>query len=254
MFEPENQIETDLMKAANDPGARPAFARAVLDAEVFIVLVPEGGAIAPGPDGSATIPSGTTLSLATGNRDGQVVIPFFTAPSRARAWFKGDHIVAPNKTRDLFARHPDTPFHLNPGSDYGKEYTPDEIRRMLDGKIDGDVLIPDEAEVLLAHPKDKPHELIAALAKELGALKTVRGAWLMLAMFQGRPEPSWMLGVDQDGDWSTVRTAISRATANGVLKDQFLDVVELSKSSLAPTLRTGIPVVTAKRGFFNLFR
>jgi hypothetical protein len=43
MFEPENQIEKDSMKAAVDVGARPAFTRAILDAQVFVVLVPEDG-------------------------------------------------------------------------------------------------------------------------------------------------------------------------------------------------------------------
>jgi hypothetical protein len=254
MFEPENQIERDLMRASADAGARPAFARAMLDTEVFVVLIPQGGAIAPRPDGNATVPAGTKLTLATGNRDGQIVIPFFTAPSRAKAWFKGDHIAAPDKTRDLFARHPETPFFLNPGSDYGKEYTPAEIKRMLEGKIDGEVFIPAETKILLAHPKERPDALIATLAKELGAIKEIRGAWLMLAMIQGQPEQSWMLGVDQDGDWSNVRTAVSRATAGDVLKGRVLDVVQLSESSLAPTLRTGIPVIAARRGFFNLFR
>ena len=48
---------------------------------------------------------------------------------------------------------------------------------------------------------------------------------------------------------------IGRAVAGNVLQGRMLDAVPLADSSLAPTLRTGIPVIAAKRGFFSkLFR
>ena len=46
------------------------------------------------------------MSLPSAVRGEERLIPFFTAPSRAQAWFKDDHIVAPERTRDLFARYP----------------------------------------------------------------------------------------------------------------------------------------------------
>jgi len=49
MFEPENDIERLLMRASAEPAERPAFARALMDAEIVLVLVPEGGgSITPG--------------------------------------------------------------------------------------------------------------------------------------------------------------------------------------------------------------
>ena len=41
-------------------------------------------------------------------------------------------VAVPERTRDLFARYPGAPFVLNPGSDYGKDYTPGEVARLLD--------------------------------------------------------------------------------------------------------------------------
>ena len=43
MFEPENDIERLLIRASAEPAERPGFARALLDAQIFLVLVPEGG-------------------------------------------------------------------------------------------------------------------------------------------------------------------------------------------------------------------
>jgi len=254
MFEPENEIERLLMRAVTEPTARSAFERALMDSEVYIVLVPEGAAIVPGPDVTGTVPEGTQFKLMSADRGGEKVAAFFTAPSRARAWFKGDHFVAPEMPRNLFGRIPDTPFVLNPGSDYGNEFTPDEIKRLLAGQFaDGPrtIVIDKPTQVLLMHPKEQPAALLAALARELGALKDVHGAWLMLAHRAGEPEPAWMLGVDHSGDWNDVRAAIGRAVAGDVLQGRMLDATPLAGSSLASTLRTGIPIVAAKRGLLS---
>lgn len=248
MFEPENDIEHLLIRASAEPAERPGFTRALIDAEIFVVLVSDGGPIAPGPDGKLTIPVGTKLTLPSAMRGEERLIPFFTAPSRARIWFKGDHIVAPDRARDLFRRYPDLPFVLNPGSDYGKDFTPGEIKRLLAGQFeDGPqtITIAAPEQILLGHPKEVPTALIAALKREFSEVKSIRGAWLMLAMRAGESEQSWMLGVDHDGSWDDVGAAIARAVAGGILEGKVLDSLPLEGSSLASTLRTGIPVTTA---------
>ena len=253
MFEPENDIERLLMRASAEPAERPGFARALIDAQIFVVLVSDGGPIVPGPDGKVVIPEGTKLTLPNAMRGEERLIPFFTAPSRARAWFKDDHIVAPDRTRDLFARYPDLPFLLNPGSDYGKEFTPPEVKRLLAGQFDEGprTIVTDKPQqVMLGHPKQIPFALTEALGRELGTVKTVKGAWLMLAMLPGNAEQSWMLGVDHTGAWQDVQDAISRAIEGNILEGRILDAVALEGSSLASTLRTGIPIA-AKGGILH---
>jgi hypothetical protein len=253
MFEPENEIERLLVRAASDPFARAAFTRALMDAQIFLVLVPDGP-VQQQPDGSVKVPEGTKLALPSASRGEVKLLPFFTSPSRARSWFKGEYVVVPDKTRDLFLRYSSAPFVLNPASDYGKEFTPDEVRRLLSGHFDdgpATEVIQKEQQVLLSHPADVPTKLIAALGRELGALKSVRGAWLMQAMRGNQKEPSWMLGVDNMGDWQGVQAAIGRALAGGQLLDRELDAMPLDHSPVSINLRTGIPVVAAKGGILN---
>jgi hypothetical protein len=258
MFEPENDIERMLLRASAEPAARPGFARALMDAEIFLVLISEDGQIVTGPDGKAVIPEGTRLTLASVERGEEKLLPLFTAPSRAHSWFKGDHIVAPERTRDLFSRFLDAPYALNPGSDHGRDFTPGEVQRMLAGLFDEGPqtrITAAPEKVLLVHPGEIPEALIAALRSELGAIKSVRGAWLMLAMRAGQPERSWKLGVDHDGSWDDIRSAIGRAVAGDVLKGRILDAMPLDDGSLSSTLRTGIPVIAVNRGFLKkLFR
>jgi len=256
MFEPENDIERLLVRASAEPAERPAFARAIMDAQIFVVLVADRP-IAPGPDGNTVVPEGTKLTLPSAVRGEENLIPFFTAPSRARTWYTGEHIIGPDLTRDLFARYPGAPFVLNPGSDYGKDYTPGEVARMLAGEFDMQapqtITTQASEQILLAHPKEIPTDLIEALAREFAAVKSVRGAWLMLAMRGG--EQNWMLGVDHEGSWQDVRDAIGRAISGDILHGRTLDALPLEGSSLADTLRTGIPVTAAKPGFLQkLFR
>jgi hypothetical protein len=223
-------------------------------------MVPEGGQIVPGADGNAVIPEGTKLTAVSAKRGEETLFPFFTRPSRARAWFTGDHIVMPDRPRDLFARHPDTPFLLNPGSDYGKKFASDEVKRLLAGDLGegvDELAIPAGRKILLSHPKEIPAELIAALAREFASTSTVRGAWLLMAMGTGRDAPSWMLGIDQNGSWQTVLDAITRAVSGDMLKGRVLDAMPLDGSQMSATLRGGIPIMAAppKRGFLqNLFR
>jgi len=258
MFEPENDIERALMRASREPAERPAFARALMDAQIFVVLTPESGSIVPGPNGTATVTEGATLKVASAQRGEDKLIAFFTSPPRAKAWFAGDHLVAPETARGLFNRFPEAAYVLNPGSDYGKEFTKLEVKRLLAGRFEDGVqteVIKEPQQVMLGHPKDKPQALIDALSRELSAVAGVSGAWLMLAMRAGQADQSWMLGVEHSGDWNAVRAAIGRAVAGNVLQGRMLDAVPLADSSLAPTLRTGIPVIAAKRGFFSkLFR
>ena len=112
-------------------------------------------------------------------------------------------------------------------------------------------MIQKAEQVLLSHPADVPKKLIAALGRELGALKSVRGAWLMQAMRAGQSEPGWMLGVDNIGSWQDVQAAIGRALAGGRLLDRELDAMPLDHSPISINLRTGIPVVAAKGGILK---
>jgi hypothetical protein len=253
MFEPENEIERLLVRAASDPFARAAFTRALMDTQIFLVLVPDGP-VEQQPDGSVKIPEGTKLALPSATRGEVKLLPFFTSPLRAHNWFKGEYTVVPDKTRDLFIRYSNTPFVLNPASDYGKEFTPEEVTRLLSGHFDdgpATEVIQKAEGVLLSRPADVPTKLIAALGRELGAINSVRGAWLMQAMRASQGEPSWMLGVDNMGSWQDVQAAISRALTGGQLLDRALDAMPLDHSPISINLRTGIPVVAAKGGILN---
>ena len=133
-FEPQNELEMDLVRAANDPVHRPGFLRELLDAPIYLaLLLADGSRLETGRGGQAVIPDGARLELGAVERGGAGAVPFFSAPARAQEFYQRDHVVAPDKGRDLFARHPATPFVMNPGSDYAVDLSPGDIDAMLRG-------------------------------------------------------------------------------------------------------------------------
>jgi len=91
----------------------------------------------------------------------------------------------------------------------------------------------------------------AAKDRELGGLKSVSAAWLMLAMRAGPSDQSWVFGFEQNSDWNGERAAIGHAVAGNVLEGRRLDALPVDRSSFSQTLRGGIPIIAAKRGLFS---
>lgn len=133
-FTPQNDLEIELVRAAHEPHLRTAFMRDLLEREVYLaLLLGEGARVETGQDGRAIIPEGVKLELGAAERAGEPAVPFFSAPVRAQAYYKRDHVIAPDRVRDLLARHPGTRFVLNPGSDYALDLTPEDATALLRG-------------------------------------------------------------------------------------------------------------------------
>jgi len=181
MFEPENDLERSLMRAASEPSHRAAFLRDLMDGEVFLALTASGSAPIAGPDGKMILPAGAKLELSSVRRGEEVFLPSFTAPARAHAIIPGDHVIAPDKTRDLFARYGDAQFVLNPGSDYGKEFPREEVDRLLRGDFGSDleaVVVKKATQVLIGQPAHYPTEVVTALSAIFQDIPSVAAAYL----------------------------------------------------------------------------
>lgn len=142
MFEPENDIERSLVRAASgDRQAQATVVRELLQGNIWWAMIvhrPGGMLHVPtgpiwkvisdlaGPDGMVLAPAGSMLEVATARRRDRdaALIACFTAPSRAREWVTRPHIVIPDNIRDAYARpsYAGQRFVLNPGSSYCLEF------------------------------------------------------------------------------------------------------------------------------------
>src|SRR5262245_45998303 len=135
MFEPENELERSLVRAAAEPAHGPAFLRAMFNGTTFVPLQFDGPPPTPNADGKVTLPEGTKLTLRTMRVGDQTYLPFFTTASRARATMKGKFVIAPSVTREFFERHPGKQFVLNPGHDHTRTFSSDEVNQLLAGQF-----------------------------------------------------------------------------------------------------------------------
>lgn len=229
MFEPLNDLERLLMAAATDPAQRPAFSKAVLEAELFVSPLSE-------PDAVGRVSGLRSVTVG----EGAIACAVFTAPERGLAAFGPDILFIGNNGRALLDWLRPGPIFLNPGQDYGVVWQPEDLELLLDGMTKE--VIQKETKIMLGLPVQRPEELLRRLTHSLSSDPDVREAYLMQAYRPERDQYSWMLGVKTRGDWRSVQ-ALIRQAVDGLSLEWPLDAVQLDGSEFAATLSTGFVIV-----------
>ena len=98
MFEPENELEVIMQKAARDPAAIPDFYRTLLKSEIYI-LTPEAR-MEPGK--RRALKYQEAVNIATVDYQGLKWHPAFTAKSRIAAYIKEPETCLGAEARNLF--------------------------------------------------------------------------------------------------------------------------------------------------------
>jgi hypothetical protein len=163
-FTPVNELERLLIAAATDAAARPNFYRALLDHELLVITEGQKSA-APGV---RTLGEGESIRIRLLEIQGKLHAPVFSSSERIAAVvseevgflaMKGSAVLQMLRGKDVI---------LNPGSDYGKLFPPQEIEAMLDGSIFGSKKLDVGGQkILLGQPKEYPHRLVDSLSRFL---------------------------------------------------------------------------------------
>lgn len=201
-FLPENDLERALVQATNDPAARPAFYRLLLDSELF-VLGKAGG------EAGASQPGGEIQITQIRHKD-RIYHPVFSSLSRMQNYLQEHPSYFTMKGRDLFASARGAAFLLNPGSAYGKSLVPEEIADMLQPNP---ALQPGAhpEEILITQPAVYPAALADVLKKLFETRPEIEAAYLAQMAIGGRGEPPHpIVGIKLDGPWDPLAEAIHR--------------------------------------------
>lgn len=200
-----NSLEALLERAALElPGAAEEFFHSVLDAEVFVPLKLTGRANSGdvsilGPDGA------TPEEFVRATFDGRQVIPIFSSHELAESWAENEVVTQRRKFQDLLLLVKGEDFlHLNPGAEFGKEFSPWEIEQLRSGH---DAVPEVAATALLSLPKeleiDSGAELYPELKPKLVILlesySEVQEAFLIAVCAEGEKDASLMLGLKHEG-------------------------------------------------------
>lgn len=203
-FTPVNELERLLMQAATDPGARPAFYRAFLEGDLWVLGY--AGESPSDEAGVVQLPADSTVSIASWqDQEGREVIPVFSSLERLRKSIEQEGRYLKLKGTDLLDILGDElPIMLNPRSDYGKEFVPQELASMRDGSIFRQLessTVPEDRRVLVGQPAKYPQALVDALKSLFSRHPQVERAYLaQMHDPAASASPFLIVGVQAEGD------------------------------------------------------
>ena len=227
-FEPQNDLERSLMKAADDPAHRPQFYRDLAGADLFVV---QQGGTTPTREQPTEWRAGSSVQLRHMERDGKTYLPVFTSLPRLEAVLPEKATYLRMNARELLKLTHGATLLLNPGSAYGKEITPAEAASIADGSIwqpESSRVVASETQVLLGQPARYPTELVQALMRFFKAKKQVKRAWLAHFHDPSSDEKAHtLIAIEAAGDFAALAAETSVVARNIEVPDPPMDIVAI---------------------------
>jgi len=198
----ENKLEELLRLAADGPAHRPEFCSVLLQSTVFVL-----GDTGEKPTESDVVDllAGSKINIQNWEKqDGSPVIPFFTSLDVLSKALDSEQSYLELPVRSLFEMTMGSVLFLNPKSDYGKEFIPQEVEQLLNSgisQVSSQRVVEKETKVLLGQPANYPTKMVDSLAQLLIKHKEVKKAYVAL-MHDGSidEKPHLLVGIEGDGD------------------------------------------------------
>jgi type III secretion system (T3SS) SseB-like protein len=213
-FEAENDLERALMRAPNDPSARPEFYRLLMDSTLFVIGKIEGH---QNPQGQM---QGDRLMIATIAWEGKNYHPVFSCMARLKAFAPGEEVEFLQLAgRALFSATKGSHFLLNPGSDFGKELSAEELTSIMG-----------QTRVMIGQAKEYPKKLVDPLKDFFARTPQVKAAHIVQIAFEGKDEPPHpLIGIDAEGDWQALSQQIGEVMKTAEF-DSLVDMVPINRN------------------------
>jgi hypothetical protein len=203
-FVPENRLEEALVRAVESPATAPEFYRLLLESDLLVLGTVEGQEDATS---QFSLEPGGQLALVTGERNGERFLPVFSSLTRMQAYVKEESRYLSVNGRALLDLTRGAPVILNPGSDYGRELTPQQVEQLL--SFSG----PRVAAGVAEYPPALVEALTAVFEKDAG----VQAAWMIGITDKslgGQSHP--LVGIETTGDMAALVGEIERAAREKV--------------------------------------
>ena len=230
-FTPSNPLEESLVKAAHDPAHRPQFYRDLLASDIF--LIHQG----PPPDrpGTHVAGEGERLIIRPLSLDGKEYLPIFSSLAALQAVLSEQVSYVALNAAAFFKMTTGADVVLNPGSDYGKELTKDEIAGLLDGSIwkpPGGYEVKRDTPVQIGQPARYPKDLVKALSRLFTTVSEVRAAYLALFYNPQQDErPHTLIAIEATGNWESVVAQAGMVAGAIAVPDPPIDFMRLTGRS-----------------------
>src|SRR5689334_10948101 len=132
VFDPQNPLEVSLVRAATDAAHRARFYSDFLDSSVLLVARLPPGFQGPG---EWALREGDEVGFECVEFEGRVCVAAYSSAARLPDPLPVGRGSARVPVSQLLRMLRDDGLLLNPGSEYGKVFTPRELEDLLDGSI-----------------------------------------------------------------------------------------------------------------------
>ncbi len=227
-FQPENKLERSLMKAAQDPAHRPQFYRDFAESDVFVI---QHGP-PPEQSGARVLKEGCQLKIPNIDFNGKAYIPIFSSLSRLKAVLQDETAYIALNAFEFLKITQGAEILLNPGSDFGKEFTKDEIQSIIDGSVwkpCESYRFEKETRVLMGQPANYPHDLTEALTRLFRKVREVKRAYLAHFFNPEKDEKAHtLIGIEVSGNWDQVVSQAGLVARDIEIPDPPVDFVQIT--------------------------
>jgi len=212
-FVPENPLEEAIVRANKSAMTRREFYRLLLESDLVVIGRIEGRD--PLSD-RATLAPGEKLQIASATHEGRKFVPVFSSMTRLEAHLQKTAEYVTLNGRALFEITRGSAFLLNPGSEFGKELSAEEISSLLDPPdiAAQRIVIGKPMQVLIGQPAVYPHALVDALKQAFAARPDVLAAYLVQIGFADQPSHP-LIGVETIGEWAALSAEIGPCLDGG---------------------------------------
>lgn len=193
-FRPQNPLEELLEASVGAPERRPAFYRAFLESEVFVLPTPPAAT-----PGVRVVERPTPLRLRSWDKDGTLMVAAYTSEARVAAAMGPETPFAALTGRTLLDSLGDTAgLVLNAGGPCVKEFAPEELAALKSGALLGPaerVTLPAGTRVRVGRPASVPRDFVERLSAYFRTRPEVAAAHLVAIAF-GEGEPHLAVGIE----------------------------------------------------------
>lgn len=178
MLLPVNDLEKILHKAAADHQEAPAFYEELMESKIFVLGKPEK----ENTEGNFTLEEEQAVIIQHWERetDQSPVVPFFTSLQMLQHAIDTDEPYLELTTVDLFQLTMGAPLVLNPNSDFGMEFEPEDIAVLLDTDlmVNSEHILDEQTEVLLGHAENVSEVFTSVLTDFFAKYSAVEAAYI----------------------------------------------------------------------------
>lgn len=262
----EKQLEELLVKASLEPSFRPLFLDQLLQADIYCIGVTDQPS---GHENKQILEEGSQLRLMHfQSEEGEPYLPFFLSLESLQKGIDEQQSYLRIPAKSFFEMTLGASLVLNPFSEYGKEFLPQEIEVILQGGYGSKIEsyeYQEETEVLLGQPAEYPHEMVKQLCIFLQTKPEVKSAYLAQMHDQKRDkEPTLLIGFETDQIldeeiFQTLKNQIGHVAYESLVKKRIVDLVHIDENDensglqhylLNETEAFYVRATTKKKGFF----